>query len=340
MPQSGKHPSVFISYTHDDAEHRVWVESLARDLNYNGIRVALDQWDLTGGADLFHFMETGIADSEFVLAACTPPYKAKADNRTGGGGFETRIAAALLADNLLAKKFIPLLRRGNATEAIPTYLRAAYYYDFSKGADYEVTLRQLLEGLYRLEKRPVDGWQKGGEAHDIFGSTAPPSGSESQRVSRRFGAARPDIIAAETIDEIRTINGVSKMEPLQNDRPLARLKSSVVGFSTPWALDSDPRGIVGGTGLETLSLSRSPGGTVQLEIHKVASSEVYIVGYSSREAIVELRRQDRDELIEVMLLTAPYEEYSVPVAIPYSRLDNIDSRSVDQGPDLLDLVVD
>lgn len=337
-----RHSEVFVSYTHDDSPHRVWVEKLSRDLTFNGIAVTLDQWDLSSGADLFHFMEKGIAEAMYVLAVCTPNYKAKADNRQGGGGYETRISAALLADNLLAKKFIPLLRRGNAKDAIPTYLRAALYRDFSKDSEYQASLRLLLEDLYQVAKRPPIGWQKGESdlEQSLFGVTAPPAGSDSLRSRRKFGQARPQVVVGMSMDEVRKQNHVKEMQPLENELALNRIRSEVFGFSVSWALNSDPRGIVGGTGLEHLSLSCSPGGTVQLEIHKTPSGEIYVAGYTSPQAASEVADHDRQQLIELMLLTVPYREFSTAVAIPYSRIDSIQSRSVKDGPYLLDVVVD
>ncbi len=335
-------PSAFVSYTHEDDEHRIWVESLARDLASNGIDLILDQWELTAGADLFHFMESGIEESTFVLAICTPIYKEKADNRSGGGGFETRIAAALLADDLLTRKFIPILRKGIGKTAVPTYLRAAVYRDFSDDARYEETLRALVEDLYQVSKRPPSGWRKGDSTvvRSLFGVVASPSGHESQRESRKFGEHRPPITLAPSVMEIRSKHGVREMQPIENDLPLSRLTPPIFGFCTSWALNTDPRGIVGGTGLSTLSLSCRPGGTVQLEIHKLASGEVYVVGYTRDSDIQTLTNESRKNYMELMLLVEPYEEHRNPVGLPYSRLLAISNRSVSGGPYLLDLTVD
>ena len=39
-------PTVFISYSHDSSEHKVWVAALAQDLRKHGIDAILDQWHL------------------------------------------------------------------------------------------------------------------------------------------------------------------------------------------------------------------------------------------------------------------------------------------------------
>lgn len=336
-----RHPKVFISYTHDDLDHQIWVEHFAKDLMSNGIDVVLDQWDLSGGADLYHFMEKGIADSEFVLAICTIPYKSKADNRSGGCGYESRISSSLLADDQLGKKFIPILRKGGK-QAIPTYLKPAVFRDFSDDSLYEEKIRLLIEELYQIEKRPPTGWRKGNNnvIHALFGVVAPPSGHESARSVRKFGIHRPPIISSMAIDDIRNKNNVSKIRPLDNDLPVDRINYPAFGFCTPWALNTDPRGIVGGTGLSTLSLLCKPDGTRILEIHKLGTGEICIIGYVSTNDSSLISDPARKGYADIMLFVEPWNEFTSIVSIPYSRLVNISQRSISDGQYFLDLTVD
>lgn len=53
-------PKCFISYSHDNNDHKDWVLKLSTRLMYNGVDVKLDQWDLGLGSDLPAFMEQGI----------------------------------------------------------------------------------------------------------------------------------------------------------------------------------------------------------------------------------------------------------------------------------------
>ena len=39
-------PTVFISYSHDNEDHKSWVLKLASDLRSHGVNAILDQWDL------------------------------------------------------------------------------------------------------------------------------------------------------------------------------------------------------------------------------------------------------------------------------------------------------
>ena len=61
-----ENPTVFISYSHDNDEHRAWVLKLATDLRYHGVNAILDQWDLRIGTDLRFFMENGLSASTLV----------------------------------------------------------------------------------------------------------------------------------------------------------------------------------------------------------------------------------------------------------------------------------
>ena len=61
-------PRVFMSYSHDDKEHRDWVLALATRLRADGVDVCLDRWDVTLGGNLAHFMEKAANASYRVVA--------------------------------------------------------------------------------------------------------------------------------------------------------------------------------------------------------------------------------------------------------------------------------
>ncbi|MCX9525827.1 toll/interleukin-1 receptor domain-containing protein, partial [Vibrio cholerae] len=84
-------PRVFISYSHDSAEHKSWVLDFATTLRNRGIDAVLDQWDLKPGDDLPHFMETELARCDYAILVCTETYVAKANAGKGGVGYEKMI---------------------------------------------------------------------------------------------------------------------------------------------------------------------------------------------------------------------------------------------------------
>ena len=78
-------PTVFISYSWDDEEHKCWVRKLADDLRrkYN-ISSLLDQYE-PAGSDLVEFMNKGIRSADKVLMIGTPLYKQKSESGVGSG---------------------------------------------------------------------------------------------------------------------------------------------------------------------------------------------------------------------------------------------------------------
>jgi len=140
----------FISYSWDSAEHLTWVRGLAEDLVKNGIEVSLDQWHLMAGHDVPEFMETSIRDSDFVLLVCTPSFKAKSNLRRGGVGYETTVVTGEIFAGIAEKekgKFIPIIRVGTVSDALPSYLLSKMYIDFISDEKYAIALDKLLRRL-------------------------------------------------------------------------------------------------------------------------------------------------------------------------------------------------
>ncbi len=72
-------PSVFVSYSHDDLGHKLWVLELATRLQQSGIDTILDQWSLRPGNDVAVFMERQLASATRVIMVCTRRYVEKAN---------------------------------------------------------------------------------------------------------------------------------------------------------------------------------------------------------------------------------------------------------------------
>ena len=86
-------PKVFISYSHDTPEHKMWVMKLAQKLMDNGIEVMLDMWELGPGDDIARFMERGLMEADRILMVCGE-YVQKAEAGRGGVGYEKMIVTA------------------------------------------------------------------------------------------------------------------------------------------------------------------------------------------------------------------------------------------------------
>lgn len=142
-------PHVFISYSWDSEEHKVWVRKLAEKLQLNGAKVFLDQWDTYPGIDLPKYMETSVRDADFVLLICTPLFAKKANDTYGGVGYEKIIVTGEIFEGSASpKKFVPLIRVGQPKESLPSYLKSKLYIDFRKDSDFETSSEQALRHLH------------------------------------------------------------------------------------------------------------------------------------------------------------------------------------------------
>lgn len=148
---------MFISYSWEEDAHQEWARSLADKLLWDGIDVRIDQYDTTHGDRLPQFMEQEITASDYVLIICTPIYKEKADNRKSGVGYEGHIISAELLSKNNERKFIPILKKGDFSNAVPTFLSGKMAADFSSDQNEKKHYCSLLETLYGVVKKPAVG---------------------------------------------------------------------------------------------------------------------------------------------------------------------------------------
>ena len=150
-------PKAFISYSHDSPEHKNWVLDLATRLRSSGIDAAIDQWDLSPGDDLAHFMESQLTAADRVLMVCTEKYVQKANAGIGGVGYEKMIVTAALLSRIDSNKVIPLIRQ-TVGATLPTFLQTKLYIDFSRPDQFEFSFDELVRTLHNaplFEKPPI-----------------------------------------------------------------------------------------------------------------------------------------------------------------------------------------
>jgi len=136
-PSATSSLTVFVSYSWDSDDHKLWVLQLVEELRRHNLECLLDQKDLLPGEDATAFMERAIVSSRVTLLICTETYTRRADNREPGGvGFETIISSHEYANRCTAEeraRFIPIIR-DNALpkhQKLPRYLGSAIYVDMS-----------------------------------------------------------------------------------------------------------------------------------------------------------------------------------------------------------------
>lgn len=153
MPTKSRTRTVaFISYSHDDANHEKWVESLAKRLELSEVDVVIDNWSLKLGDSMTRFMETAVRNSDFVLMICTPEYKRRSDLREKfGTGYEAEILAT---KRLLegSGRFNPVLRSGDWLQSLPEWAAGIFGVDLRAEPIEDATFAVLVRHLKSAEK--------------------------------------------------------------------------------------------------------------------------------------------------------------------------------------------
>jgi TIR domain len=169
--------TLFISYSWDDNEHKEWARRLAERLRGDGVSATLDQWAAVPGDQLPQFMERAIADNKYVLIVCTPRYKSRSEHREGGVGYEGDIITGELLQTRNQRKFIPILRRSEWSEAAPSWLAGKYYIDLRDGARYEAQYQDLLSTLLGSRPAPPPVAVRAAQPKPVASPGNPPPGA-------------------------------------------------------------------------------------------------------------------------------------------------------------------
>lgn len=140
---------VFIAYSWDNEPHKAWVLNLANQLLANGVNVILDQYELKISGNLTYFMEKSVREADKVILILTENYKLKAEERSGGAGFEYSLINSEWYNNQVTNnKFIPVLRGKNRALSVPSFVRAFISLDMSDDAQWDKNLERLLRVIY------------------------------------------------------------------------------------------------------------------------------------------------------------------------------------------------
>jgi len=154
-----------MSYSHDSENHKTRVQRLAEALYQGGVYVRLDIWDVRPGEQFPLFMNESLDRCDYILVVCTPAYKQKADKGTGGAGYETSVVSAdILSGKRDRVQVVPVLCSGTPEDALPNYLKGAYYVDMRQPSDFAFGVAELLEHFHKRPayarpelKNPVSG---------------------------------------------------------------------------------------------------------------------------------------------------------------------------------------
>lgn len=159
-------PRVFISYSHDSAEHADRVLAFANRLRADGIDAWIDQYEPSPPEGWPVWLKNQIVQADFVLVIASPLYKARFRSEETGRGVGVAWEGALIELQLYVgeKRFIPVVFSRDDIDTIPSLLSEFTHYDLGSEQAYEDLLRRLtgqpktlvpaLGPSRPLEKRP------------------------------------------------------------------------------------------------------------------------------------------------------------------------------------------
>lgn len=126
----GAAPIVFISYSHDSAEHKAHVGRFAAFLRRRiGLDVRLDQWDDNVRRDWALWATRLFNAADFVIVIASPDFRKRADGEAPSDeGRGAQFEAAMLRNSLTkdhgaaTQWILPVVLPGGSVDDIPTFL--------------------------------------------------------------------------------------------------------------------------------------------------------------------------------------------------------------------------
>ena len=143
-------PRVFISYSHDSAEHAARVLRLANELRHNRIDAVIDQYFTSPPEGWPAWMDAHIRDDDFVVLVCTETYYRRVIRKEAPGiGFGVAWEGGLIYNHIYRAKvdltrFVPVLLNGGSPDYIPEILSGTIYHAETPDG-FEGLLRRLFE---------------------------------------------------------------------------------------------------------------------------------------------------------------------------------------------------
>jgi hypothetical protein len=142
-------PKVFISYSHDSADHDTRVLELSDRLRGQGIDCSIDQYVTAPSVGWRAWMQQQIAEADFVLMICTETYRKRAEGKEDpskgqGAAYEAgQIQQVLYEASGNNEKYLPVIMAATDKDNIPQDLRPFTYYRVFEPSGYEFLYRHL-----------------------------------------------------------------------------------------------------------------------------------------------------------------------------------------------------
>jgi formylglycine-generating enzyme required for sulfatase activity len=142
-------PKVFISYSHDSAEHRDRVLALSDRLRKDGVDCVIDRYETSPPEGWPRWMRRQIHESHFTLVVCTATYERRFNNDEEiGVGLGVKFEGAVMTQTLYQRemrneRFIPVVFSAEDARHRPDLLHGATFYRVDTPEGYENLYRHL-----------------------------------------------------------------------------------------------------------------------------------------------------------------------------------------------------
>lgn len=152
-------PTVFVSYSWDDAQHQTWVRTVLVDgLRQRGVDARMDVYELSPGDPIDGFMETFLESCTHVVVVCTQNYYQRAGADLGGVGYEKELIKRFIGRAAPDQRVVPVVRAGGRA-AVPPFLGSRVSVDMSDDSISGLVLDELAATFYgqKFHKAPALG---------------------------------------------------------------------------------------------------------------------------------------------------------------------------------------
>jgi len=153
-----KHPKVFISYSHQNAEYENKILSFANNLRSEGIDANIDLYEESPTEGWPRWMENQINNSDFVLVVSSKSYFEKCyseSNKGKGISWEVNIVYQHIYDaTTINTKFIPVYFDKDEEQYILTPLKSFTFYNVGEKEWFD-KLYWRLRGVSNTQKPPL-----------------------------------------------------------------------------------------------------------------------------------------------------------------------------------------
>lgn len=157
-------PSVFVSYAHENPEHKERVLRLAELLRDEHAEVVLDVWATATRQDWYSWAIKRITAADYVVVVASPTYRLLGDGAPAGVHRGVQSEVAVLREQVYTDrgtwlpKILPVLLPGHGVDEIPQFLQPNTASNFPVASLTKSGIADLVRVIFGrpVSPKPVD----------------------------------------------------------------------------------------------------------------------------------------------------------------------------------------